>query len=149
MKNKQLSPAEATRKLRRFCHQLREYVEGTADELTPFIEHDLATYVADAIEQTGREHIGLERALGLIRNCRGAPSKREQSKDLDAYKRQQDLIYRAYQERDNGKTWKQIVRIVKFQGSERQLEKLCREQSDDIEQFRRKLANRPPAGRRK
>ncbi|MFZ0116555.1 MAG: hypothetical protein WAL15_19540 [Xanthobacteraceae bacterium] len=149
MKDKQLSPAEATRKLRRFGQQLREYVEGTADELTPFIERDLATYVADAIEQTGREQIGLERALGLIHNRPGAPSKREQSKDLDAYKRQQELIYRANQERANGKTWKQIVGIERFRGSERQLEKLCREQSDYAEQFRRKLANRPRAGRRK
>ena len=59
------NPADAMRQLTRFARQLREYVKETADEVTPYIEHSLAEYVAESIERVGREDVTMDKALGL------------------------------------------------------------------------------------
>ena len=51
------NPADAMRQLTRFARQLREYVKGTADEVTPYIEHSLAEYVAEQHRARGREDV--------------------------------------------------------------------------------------------
>jgi hypothetical protein len=82
------------RRLTRFAQQLREYVKETTDEVTPYIEHSLAEYVAESIERVGREHVTMDKALGLAQAKSGAPVKEVRASDPEGHKKQQLLIFK-------------------------------------------------------
>jgi hypothetical protein len=135
------NPTEARKWLRRAARQLREYEKGTAGELTPFIEHCLASYLRRAILMTLRGQ-DIEKSFGLAQPRSGAPGKRNQTKDPDAFSKQQDLIFKARILRRQGFAWKQIPEKIGYNGSGKALEKMCREQADLVEQTTRGLAER-------
>ena len=78
--------ADAMRQLTRFARQLREYVKETADEVTPYIEHSLAEYVAESIERVGREDVTMDKALGLALAKRGAPVMKDRASNPEGHK---------------------------------------------------------------
>jgi hypothetical protein len=135
------NPTEAKRWLRLFARQLRQYVKGTADELTPFIEPYLANYVRGAILKALRGQ-DLEKSFRLAQPRGGAPTKRNQIKDPKAFSKQQDLIFQVQLLRAKGILWKEIPTRIGYRGAWKALEKMCREQADPVEQMRRRFANR-------
>ena len=130
------NPADAMRRLTRFAQQLREYVEQTGDEITPYIEHSLADYVAASIERVGREHVTMDKALGLAQSKRGSPVKKDRASDPEGYKKQQLLIFNAMRLRSQQPPvqWAAIPHAIGYSGSWRQLQKLCLEKADPIVQ---------------
>ena len=84
--NPPANPAEAMRQLIRFARQLREYVKETVDEVTPYIEHSLAEYVAENIERVRRDHVTMDEALGLAWAKIGAPVKKDRASDPEGHK---------------------------------------------------------------
>ena len=144
------NPADAMRGLSRFARQLREYVKGTDDEITPYIEHSLAEYVAESIERVGRAHITFEKAFGLAQAKSGAPAKKDRASDPEGYKKQQLLIFKAKRLRSQPPPvqWAAVPHAIGYRGSWRQLQKLCREKADPIAQIALELAHRPASEKR-
>jgi hypothetical protein len=142
--NPPANPAEAMRQLTRFARQLREYVKETVDEVTPYIEHSLAEYVAENIERVRREHVTMDEALGLAWAKIGAPLKKDRASDPEGHKKQQLLIFNAMRLRSQQPPvkWAAIPHTIGYSGSWRQLQKLCREKADPIAQAAHELAHR-------
>jgi len=138
------NPADAMRQLTRFARQLREYVKGTADEATPYIEHSLAEYVAESIERVRREDVTVDEAVGLAQAKRGAPVKKDRASDPEGHKKQQRLIFKAMRLRSQQPPvkWAAVAHAIGYSGSWRQWQKLCREKADPIAQAALELAHR-------
>ena len=143
------NPAEAKRLLGRFAKQLREYIAGTADELTPFIEPGLAEYVASGIERISRENVSLAEALGLAQSEAGAPAIKNRASDPGGHQKQQRLIFNAMQLRSEQPPvqWAAIPHRIGYAGSWRQLQKLCLEKVDPVSQAALALAAKPMKAR--
>jgi len=123
---------------------LREYVKETADEVTPYLEHSLAEYVAESIERVRREHVTMDKALGLAWAKTGAPVKKDRASDPEGHIKQQLLIFKARRLRSQQPPvkWAAIPHTIGYSGSWRQLQKLCREKADPIVQAALELAHR-------
>jgi hypothetical protein len=139
------NPADAMRQLTRFAKQLREYVKETADEITPYIDHRLAEYVAGSIEKLEREQITLDKAFGIAQSKKGAPAKKNRASDPEGFKQEQLLIFNALQLREERPPvqWKAIPHRIGYRGSWKQLQKLCLEKADKSVQTALELGRMP------